>query len=636
MQLRCIATVVLAFTRCTTLAADASWLPTRFPQIASDGISSRATAALELGKESQGENESGKETLASLLASAKQHLVLSEKAAHIIVEPATDSLRTSFRDDAEEDDVVEESTRRLQADIEDVHNAIMDDDVPITAGSIDAALAELKEHISHARGVAGEDNILDRPAALDAKKWLEQEEDRLHHRAKKEGVEFDIQSPATPPEVVPMTAPTATPDESEMPIWRDLPRPHLPDHAPANNTERVPKAYAKAKLKEYHKAICAGQIIETTLWVAEATIQMFGAVQDCRNVSVATDWAGQSALCARQIFVILRSVTRTVRGSILAHSACSGANVACANAIADMFGAITFIGEFTARMGYWCRASMNEATNRRASWYCAFMLEATMWALGPLGGSFTRSTRVCVADPKKATVALDYGWCVGEVLSTIGYVAAMGLTLYYAPTACPDSGPRCAEVIIDGVHSLALGAEKADLAAGFCGGYTTRCGSDIALAAASLMKVGAEAARIANYCPTAVANRTQYYEILCTDAIAQTIKFTSVMSAKVMDASGRCKGDTTATEQCGSGITKALAAFSYIADQIALAVADCSEDVFATEPYSYYQCGRHMDRMAYSGRVVSQAISIATINCNLPAGVHSITKPLPLPARFYI
>jgi len=285
--------------------------------------------------------------------------------------------------------------------------------------------------------------------------------------------------------------------------------------------------------------------------------------------------------------------------------------------------------------GIQCRADLF-ATSKRSAYLCGERLEVLSWSFGPLIGDLTHAARTCTPNPVTGKPKRDYGWCVGEVLATLGFVASTSLELYYSPQACSESGARCSEVIFDGLQAISLGAEKADLAAGFCGGFDTRCGSDIALMAAALLKAGAYASRTALNCPAAVKTKTRQDQIDCANAITNLVKFLSIVAAKALDASGRCVGDTDATQQCGSGITKALAAFSFIANQISLAVLDCSKQVTGDGLVDYFDCGREMDRMGYSSRVVSQAIAVAYINCNLGPGVDSITKPLPLPIRFYV
>eukprot|EP00929_Paragymnodinium_shiwhaense_P033642 TRINITY_DN18438_c0_g1_i1.p1 TRINITY_DN18438_c0_g1~~TRINITY_DN18438_c0_g1_i1.p1 ORF type:complete len:642 (+),score=71.73 TRINITY_DN18438_c0_g1_i1:99-2024(+) len=611
--------------RWSSAAADATWLP----KLTGDGITSLATDMLERGR--------------FYLLGSKSQLLDPDKDAFLTwsreklgkIADDFEEIPEAFLGYHTHGQKGEDYARRLTGNLS-LTDTILNEDAPISTENIDAALKELREHVAHVRSVATDENLLDRPAALDAKHWLEDEEEKLRQRAEQKSVELN--NPDVMPSKIEAAEP-ALPDPADMPLWGVSPREYLPENDPTGKLEMVSKKYKKKEVKRYDKSICAGQIIETTMWASEITLQIFGAIRECspdKLNAASGDFGVQQSLCSRQIFVIIRAITRVVRGSLIAHAACSGGNVACPNAIADIVSRASFIGEFASRMGYWCRSTQFDATDRRAAWICGERLELTLWALGPFMGDFTRAGRVCIPDPTTGKVLLDYGWCVGEVLSTVGYVCATGLELWYAPAACPLSGARCSESIFEGLHALSLGAEKADLAAGFCGGFNTRCGSDIALAAATLLKVGVYAARIARQCPEAVAHRTQTKEILCTDAITNLVKFLSVTAAKAMDAAGRCSGDTDATQQCGSSITKALAAFAFIADQIALAVNDCREEVFNTAPRSFYNCGRNMDRIGYSSRIVTQAIAAASINCGLGREINSITKPLPLPARFYI
>eukprot|EP00929_Paragymnodinium_shiwhaense_P046210 TRINITY_DN23526_c0_g2_i3.p1 TRINITY_DN23526_c0_g2~~TRINITY_DN23526_c0_g2_i3.p1 ORF type:complete len:569 (+),score=109.61 TRINITY_DN23526_c0_g2_i3:644-2350(+) len=489
-------------------------------------------------------------------------------------------------------------------------NEFNEEDLP---GRFNKVMEDLKSVVHGARARAEKDNILDVPAAKHARSYLDLEKRLL----KDSGLNITDDSEPMPHVAAERNS---TASEDVHVLWG----------AQAGLAKKSPEnAYRKQKMKDFNRARCGGLIIQATLFAAEFGIQVTGAVESCGNVTSVV----RQRMCTRQIFVSMRAITQIVKDALTAYGDCNDSkNTACAATVTNTFARAMYLGEYGARMALLCTQE-NFAENRRTALGCGLRLELFAWQIGPFSGDLAKAARVCVANPDYGKPLLDYGWCVGDVLSSVGFLAATALEFYYADQACRESDNLCVESLGEATSALSIGANKAIRAAGWCGGFQTRCGADLSLLGAALSKVGVQAARVDKRCPKAT---TKEEKALCAAEISDLLKFLSVSAAKSMDVAGRCTAQNKAGVQCGSNIAKAMAAFSFISNQISEAVVTCTEEFFNSPPAGYYLCGRHYDRIGTSARVISSAIALAYVDCNLNADEAALREPIPLPNRFFI
>lgn len=258
---------------------------------------------------------------------------------------------------------------------------------------------------------------------------------------------------------------------------------------------------------------------------------------------------------------------------------------------------------------------------------CGQQLERIDWSLGPFSAMFTESVRKCTDDPKSGGL-LDYGACVGEVLSAAGYVAAAGLELSDAPGSCNPTlggtGASCTVTISSGLRAFDIGAAKAVRGAGHCGGKSTTCGRDLTLLGAALLAASQFSGNMAMVCnkPDNKASCTQFSAAVVTELM--------VISAKALEAANTCKGTDKANLVCGSAVSKILAAIAFDVQEIAIVVQKCPQG----PSQNLYNCGRAVERIGQGGDVLSRSIGASAADCGLGENP-AASKPIGLPRRFF-
>eukprot|EP00929_Paragymnodinium_shiwhaense_P032721 TRINITY_DN18102_c0_g1_i2.p1 TRINITY_DN18102_c0_g1~~TRINITY_DN18102_c0_g1_i2.p1 ORF type:complete len:462 (-),score=55.86 TRINITY_DN18102_c0_g1_i2:1299-2684(-) len=329
------------------------------------------------------------------------------------------------------------------------------------------ALLEMRATLASAKSVAAAHDWLHRPAALEAREWLERElgKDNDGDMRIRDWLEqgvgngtddlLDLEDDLTtsPPPSTSTFQIVDDVDPSVVPLWgmtarigsRPGPEPFdLPEHKGQKTfkkkylgfrtavrfersltqfDQRKISAVIAAPAKLAREAICGGNIIEATMFGAEMGLQIFGAVEQCANQAT----EAQKSACTRDLGISMRCAARTVRSGIRAHRGCAGAGLQCGDAIADWFSRATYMLEYAGRMALVCRPNLFLTGS---SLVCGQRLNAISWQLPAFVGDLSTASRVCVPNPPaKSKPKIDYATCVGEILSLTGYVTASGLEL---------------------------------------------------------------------------------------------------------------------------------------------------------------------------------------------------------------
>jgi len=297
---------------------------------------------------------------------------------------------------------------------------------------------------------------------------------------------------------------------------------------------------------------------------------------------------------------------------------------------------------------------------------CAFWLEEIAWDIAAAGKFLSGAVKACDPDfristkPKLKKSLYDYGWCVGEVFGTMGYVGATSLHLTSAVRFnCPKaselmlkkgnrlnpeeleeiriSRAECARDSAAFVRTLFLAATKATRTASHCGGKPTRCPKDLLRASSAFAAVAEAAAEISRFCTVASEFRDdepdeerKVRKGECAVFTGGMVKMMGIAASFTTDATGSCIDTHFAGTRCGGAISRAVAALASMAEfwaEVHVA-CDLEEDWFI--------CGEALRNQGKSIRVFVLATASAALNCGLAplSEAWKATRQLPMPRIF--
>eukprot|EP00928_Gymnodinium_smaydae_P051394 TRINITY_DN3492_c0_g1_i2.p1 TRINITY_DN3492_c0_g1~~TRINITY_DN3492_c0_g1_i2.p1 ORF type:complete len:598 (+),score=110.32 TRINITY_DN3492_c0_g1_i2:227-2020(+) len=403
-----------------------------------------------------------------------------------------------------------------------------------------------------------------------------------------------------------------------------------------------------AKKKEQQgQAYCAGSISGATLYSAGLGLQIASAVFYCAKEVT----AAAPEKCSRQVFAMIEDMSITAKYSLEADEDCSGQSEACGLAVDDMLTRTFDMGVAASRMAETCKRFIY-APGTTNHFSCGGNLQKLVSNFPDFIGDITEGMRVCKAVPEEGFVQ-DYGLCIGGVLSVCGYIAGAALQLEYIPRSCGDpktdkeNGPQCSTTVGASLQTLATAASATLDSAGSCGGLDTDCGQDLTDMASSLFNVQTGFSNVATFCTPSDFYRhsntndelVSTVEARCAAAITNGIQGLSVVSTTALDAANSCApdNDNSDNNECGSGISAALASFSSLAGQLSEAFLNCRHG--ALEYYGFYKCAANFERIANIADTTSEAIGDAVAHCGIQklkeAAKQIPPSPIQLPRRFY-
>jgi len=393
-------------------------------------------------------------------------------------------------------------------------------------------------------------------------------------------------------------------------------------------------------------AMCAGDTIAATMYIASGGMQIAAAVKDCRLEH-------DAQRCSRDIFAVVRDFSQAAQHLTEALEVCGDIRDDCADAITTLIGVATTVGESASQMADVCGPTAEDLN------LCARSLERLAWSLDPLGTLSARSLGSCSKD-HAGKPYLDYGACVGEALGSAAYIAAAGMEIAYAVSACsslPQTGhtafgvfrgngfatdfsghagrrrsnaARCVTAVSFVVRCFSLAASRANQAAMHCGGSKSTCGSDISLMSAAIFGVSEQASEMAQTCPPADVG---FDWRLCGIFSSSMVKELAVVAAKAADSANSCRNIDRANSACASDISKTVAGVAFMAEEIVASTEACNK--MFLQGTSLYVCSRRMERLGGQGaNVVARGIGAAVLDCGLGSKPR-LSLPLNLPEPFY-
>jgi len=372
--------------------------------------------------------------------------------------------------------------------------------------------------------------------------------------------------------------------------------------------------------------------------------------------------------CARDALIISRSTALAAAKLSVAAGACpdkvpkqTKRNAVCGTQVAASISEVSAVGAEIDRLVLNCRPGLFDLSS------CDNRLEALSWNIAAASVFLSRAFRVCqvavhpgskIFQPRSNRNA---GWCIGEIFSSMGYIAASGLRIYQAThfdcfiknrlldlsfnrtlTArelreLQVFRARCARDYSAFVRIIFLGAVKAARAATHCGGTPEKCPRNIMRSASAFAGISQAGAQIAAACFVTrpfrgkePPNVTAIREPFCVQESASLVKMLGVALSFLTDATGTCVGTKFAKTRCGASILRSLAALGALVEINANARINCNVRV------DWFLCGRDMRFQGEALRVFVLAIASAALNCGLSPDLDqwNNTGPVAMP-RFF-
>lgn len=369
--------------------------------------------------------------------------------------------------------------------------------------------------------------------------------------------------------------------------------------------------------------------------------------------------------CARDALIISRSTAAaSAKLSVAAGSCPDDPNkppgTTCAAQVSAAIAALSLVGAEIDRMVIRCRPGFFDLT------LCAARLEGLSWQIAAASKFLSGATRVCGPVGSKAVKtssysSRDWGWCIGEIFSTMGYVGTTSMWIYNGAhydcermhqlielmgnrTLTPLEmetmkvfRARCVADYASSVRTLFLGFTKGIRSAAHCGDLSETCPRDILRSASAFAGIAEACARIYGVCSLVPeyrgqepANVTAIREPLCTQETASMVKMLGLATSFLTDATGSCVDTNFARTRCGASALRALAALGAFVEIYANMHLNCDLRKF------WFLCGRDMRFSGETLRVFTLAVATAALNCGLDplTKAWKSTKPVAMP-RFF-
>jgi len=290
-------------------------------------------------------------------------------------------------------------------------------------------------------------------------------------------------------------------------------------------------------------------------------------------------------------------------------------------------------------------------------------LEGLSWQIGAAAKFLSGAIKFCGGYEKgKALTAKnkrDYGWCLGEIFSTMGYAGTTAMWIYNGVgfdckrvqelidlsrnrtlTGLENRTliilrSRCMADYASAVRTLFLTFTKGLRSASHCGDVSVTCGRDILRGSSAFSGIIEAGMRIYGRCKlpdnfTENPNITAIRVPLCAQESAGLVKMAGLAGSFLVDASGSCVGTKFARTRCGGSVLRALAAMGALVEIYANMHLNCNIRDF------WFLCGRDMRFSGDALRVFTIAVATAALNCPLgfASDAWKSTKPVPMP-RFF-
>jgi len=368
--------------------------------------------------------------------------------------------------------------------------------------------------------------------------------------------------------------------------------------------------------------------------------------------------------CARDLLYISRSVGAASAKISVASGSCPSQNhkpkySQCSTQVNSAISLLSLVGGDIDRMVLLCRPGQ--------FWDlipCNNRLESLSWNIAASARFLTGAVRACQGKNSavlRKGLIKDYGWCIGEIFATMGFIATSALNVYQGvkfdceraaelaelrsnrtPTAedvrdAQVFRARCARDFAAFARTLFLGAVKGVRSAGHCGDLRETCPRDVLRSLSAFAGVAQAASQSYWKCNVPEAYKEIEPEAVkraripdCVQENGGLVKMLGIATAFLTDATGSCVGTKFAVTRCGGAVLRALAALGAMVE----IWADTHR--FCTVLENWFQCGRAQRFQGESMRVFVLATSNAALNCGLSPGhlAWNSTRPVLMP-RFF-
>jgi hypothetical protein len=295
---------------------------------------------------------------------------------------------------------------------------------------------------------------------------------------------------------------------------------------------------------------------------------------------------------------------------------------------------------------------------------CGERLEGASWEYDSLGTNLGETIEFCQTSEHEVPKGqddkpLNFGSCVGKVMSSAGYTSTAGLYLasgvdFDCPSALThkeykglvmtknDPGyneynkaeDTCGQEAVGFVRTMFLASTKAVRAGGSCAGVNTVCAQNALLSAAAFAGIGQVGAILYDKCqkPETCCNyEKDVKKVVCNCDNAQRQELWALnrkMSGEcgryagsmaklmasafsfAMEAQEACSDGSDVPAACGSMITFAIASLGYFAENAARNYYECP---FYKEE-DLYQCGQDQSKIGEAVHAFIASIAAAVIN----------------------